>query len=106
MALARHLAAAGAARPADAFDLRRLRQATDWPLDYDELQSYYGKAEAEIGGPASVAQQAPLENAIGLSPPGYAYPMGSIPISMVDDAIIAGPRRLTLADRARTIRCS
>src|SRR6185295_2379244 len=45
--------------------------AADWPIGYDELSRLYGKAEAEIGVSASVAQQEPLENAIGLT-----YPAG------------------------------
>jgi choline dehydrogenase-like flavoprotein len=61
---------------------------TDWPLGYDELSQLYGKAEAEIGVSASVAQQAPLENAIGLTyPPGYQYPLAPIPLSLVDQAV-------------------
>ncbi len=63
----------------------------DWPISYAELQELYGKAEAEIGVAASVEEQAPLKEAIGLSyPPGYEYPMQSIPMSMVDQRVISG----------------
>ncbi len=57
---------------------------TDWPISYDDLESWYGKAEAEIGVSANVADQAYL----GITfPPGYEYPMPGIPMSMVDDAV-------------------
>lgn len=56
----------------------------DWPLGYDDLEPWYGKAEAEIGISADVANQAYL----GISfPPGYQYPMQSIPLSLVDQAV-------------------
>ncbi len=62
-------------------------KAADWPIDYNELSQLYGKAESEIGVSASVAQQAPLEDAIGLTfPHGYEYPLNPIPLSMVDQA--------------------
>ncbi len=71
--------------------------AADWPLPYDELQQLYGQAEAGIGVSASVAQQAPLENAIGLTyPPGYQYPMQPIPASVVDQAVSTGVGGLSL----------
>jgi choline dehydrogenase-like flavoprotein len=70
---------------------------TDWPIAYDELQTLYGKAEAEIGVAASVAQQAPLQPAIGLTyPAGYQYPMGPIPASVVDQAVSTGVAGLTV----------
>lgn len=59
----------------------------DWPLTYSELQPLWALAEKEIGVAASVAQQEPLE-VVGLDfPPGYQYPMGSIPTSIVDQTI-------------------
>ena len=75
--------------------------AADWPIAYEELSELYGKAEAEIGVSASVAQQAPLENAIGLTfPPGYQYPLNPIPLSVVDQAVAQGVSGLdsTLSD--------
>lgn len=70
----------------DVFD-----KSADWPISYAELSQLYGKAEAEIGVSASVAQQAPLENAIGLTyPPGYQYPLNPIPLSVVDQAVAQG----------------
>lgn len=56
----------------------------DWPIDYDELEPWYGKAEAEIGVSANVEQQAYL--GITFSP-NYQYPMQSIPLSLVDQAV-------------------
>ncbi|HET9623272.1 MAG TPA: GMC family oxidoreductase [Kofleriaceae bacterium] len=76
-------------------------QFTDWPVAYDELSQLYGEAEAAIGVSASVAQQAPLESAIGLTyPPGYAYPMGPIPTSMVDQAVSTGIGTMMIAPDA------
>ena len=59
----------------------------DWPLTYSELQELWAMAEKEIGVAASTAQQEPLE-VVGLEfPPGYQYPMGPIPMSIVDQTI-------------------
>ncbi|MGH8084023.1 MAG: GMC family oxidoreductase [Lysobacter sp.] len=59
----------------------------DWPIDYDDLEPWYQKAEAEIGISADVANQAYL----GISfPQGYQYPMKSIPLSLVDAAVAKG----------------
>jgi len=59
----------------------------DWPIGYNDLEPWYGKAEAEIGISADVANQAYL----GISfPPGYQYPMKSIPLSQVDQAVARG----------------
>jgi choline dehydrogenase-like flavoprotein len=60
----------------------------DWPITYDEMETLWGQAETEIGVSASVAQQEPLEAAIGLRfPPGYQYPLKPIPSSIVDQTI-------------------
>jgi glucose dehydrogenase len=67
----------------------------DWPVTYSELQELWALAEKEIGVAASVAQQEPLE-VVGLEfPEGYQYPMGPIPMSVVDQAVssaVAGLR--------------
>lgn len=65
---------------------------TDWPIAYEELETLYGQAESDvIGVAASVAQQAPLEQAIGMTyPPGYQYPMNPIPESLVDQSVSQG----------------
>jgi choline dehydrogenase-like flavoprotein len=62
-------------------------QLVDWPLSYDDLEPWYGKAEAAIGVSADVTQQAYLGITFA---PGYQYPMKSIPPSLVDDAVTAG----------------
>jgi choline dehydrogenase-like flavoprotein len=57
----------------------------DWPIGYDDLQSAYCRAEAEIGVSANVADQAYL----GMTfPEGYAFPMHSIPLSLVDGSFV------------------
>ncbi|AOE63235.1 GMC family oxidoreductase [Pseudomonas corrugata] len=57
----------------------------DWPIGYDDLQSAYCRAEAEIGVSANVADQAYL----GITfPEGYAFPMHSIPLSLVDGSFV------------------
>lgn len=58
----------------------------DWPLSYNDLQSAYCRAEAEIGVSANVADQAYL----GMTfPAGYEFPMHSIPLSLVDGSFVA-----------------
>ncbi|SDA94069.1 Choline dehydrogenase [Pseudomonas sp. NFACC15-1] len=58
----------------------------DWPIGYDDLQSAYCRAEAEIGVSANVADQAYL----GMTfPEGYSFPMHSIPLSLVDGSFVA-----------------
>jgi choline dehydrogenase-like flavoprotein len=69
----------------------------DWPISYGEMQGLYAKAETEIGVAASVAQQAPLQPAIGLSyPAGYQYPMNAIPSSVVDQTVSTGVSGLSV----------
>ena len=59
----------------------------DWPVTYPEMQGLWAQAEQAIGVAASTVQQEPLE-VVGLKfPPGYQYPMGPIPISLVDQTI-------------------
>jgi glucose dehydrogenase len=62
----------------------------DWPVTYTEMQELWAKAEAAIGVAASTKEQEPLE-VVGLKyPPGYQYPMGPIPMSIVDDTVSTG----------------
>lgn len=59
----------------------------DWPIGYDDLEPWYGQAEAEIGVAASVADQ----DYLGITfPEDYDYPMPPIPNSLVDQAVIDG----------------
>lgn len=63
---------------------------TDWPVTYTEMQGLWAKAESAIGVAASTVQQEPLE-VVGLNyPPGYQYPMGPIPMSIVDQTVSTG----------------
>ncbi len=59
----------------------------DWPISYNDLEPWYGKAEAEIGVAAAVADQDYLGITFG---PGYEYPMPPIPGSLVDQAVATG----------------
>jgi len=62
----------------------------DWPVTYTEMQELWAKAEQTIGVAASTVQQEPLE-VVGLKyPPGYQYPMGPIPMSIVDQTVSTG----------------
>lgn len=62
------------------------QQEVNWPISYDDLIPWYGKAEHEIGVSADVTEQEYL----GVTfPPGYSYPMVKIPPSLVDDAVDA-----------------
>ena len=62
----------------------------DWPVTYTEMQELWAKAEQAIGVAASTVQQEPLE-VVGLKyPPGYQYPMGPIPMSIVDQTVSTG----------------
>ena len=68
-------------------------QLVDWPFGYDELEVWYGRAEHEIGVSADKANQ----DYLGITfPADYNYPMPSIPMSMVDDAVAAGIAGLTI----------
>jgi len=62
----------------------------DWPITYPELQQLWALAEKEIGVAASTAEQEPLEVVGLVYPTGYQYPMQSIPMSTVDDAVSKG----------------
>ncbi|NWE22140.1 GMC family oxidoreductase [Pseudomonas sp. P7548] len=58
----------------------------DWPIGYNDLQSAYCRAEAEIGVAADVADQAYL----GITfPSNYQFPMTSIPLSLVDGSFVS-----------------
>lgn len=65
----------------------------DWPLTYDELQSYYCETEFSIGVSANKEDQAKL----GVwFPDDYDYPMERIPPSYSDNEIDAATRGLTV----------
>jgi glucose dehydrogenase len=59
-------------------------QFVDWPIGYDDLNDWYGKAEAELGVSADLEEQKYL----GIQfPANYTYPMPKIPSSLVDLAV-------------------
>jgi glucose dehydrogenase len=67
----------------------------NWPIDYDELEPWYGKAEAELGVSGDVAEH----SFAGLTfSPGYAYPMPKIPPSLFDRYVNDKLANLTDAD--------
>jgi choline dehydrogenase-like flavoprotein len=69
----------------------------DWPIGYDELVDWYGKAEAELGVSANVEDQEYL----GISfPAQYTYPMPGIPESLTDKAVRAALKNLKPEDTA------
>src|SRR5262245_10553834 len=69
-----------------------VRQFVDWPIDYDELNEWYGKAEKELGVSADLQEQRFL--GIYFSD-NYKYPMPRIPRSLVDVAVGDALRSLT-----------
>jgi choline dehydrogenase-like flavoprotein len=65
----------------------RFGQGRNWPLGYDELVSYYEKAEREIGVSADVEDQAYL----GMTyRDGYVFPMRGLPLSYLDKMVARG----------------
>ena len=62
----------------------RFGQGRDWPLDYEDLEPYYRRAEHELGVSGDVEDQtyAGLRFA-----PGYVYPMYRMPPSHLDQLI-------------------
>ena len=72
----------------------------DWPLDYDDLDHFYERAERELGVAGDVADQEYL--GVRFSP-GYVYPMHRIPPATVTGA---SPPRSTGARCTSTARTS
>jgi len=61
----------------------------DWPISYDDLNEWYGKAEHEIGVSADKQDQEKMGVTLppGFFPQQYSYPMPGIPLSLVDQAV-------------------
>jgi glucose dehydrogenase len=56
----------------------------DWPIEYNDLNSWYGEAEKELGVSADVDEQ----KFGGIEfPPGHTYPMPKIPNSTTDQYV-------------------
>jgi glucose dehydrogenase len=76
---------------------RSVPELVDWPIGYDDLNEWYGKAEAEIGVSGNVDEQ----SFHGIRfPTGYTYPMPQIPESLTDRAIRAALHSLDPAQTA------
>jgi choline dehydrogenase-like flavoprotein len=59
-------------------------QLADWPIEYKDLNSWYGEAEKELGVSADVDEQ----KFCGIEfPPGYQYQMRKIPNSTTDQYV-------------------
>jgi choline dehydrogenase-like flavoprotein len=59
-------------------------QLADWPIEYNDLNSWYGEAEKELGVSADVDEQ----KFGGIEfPPGHTYPMPKIPNSTTDQYV-------------------
>src|SRR6202034_93298 len=69
----------------------------DWPVTYTEMQGLWADAEAAIGVAASTIQQEPLEVVGLVFPPDYQFPMGPIPMSIVDQTVSTGVAGLQVA---------
>ena len=65
----------------------------NWPLSYNDLEPWYGRAEAEIGVSADVDEQEYLDIHF---PEGYQYPMPHIPSSVLDDTVASGVEGLSV----------
>lgn len=69
----------------DDFAVRsKFGQGLDWPLSYEDLQPYYGKAEFELGVAGDVEDQ--LYGGLTFEP-GYVFPMHKMPASYLDQLI-------------------
>jgi glucose dehydrogenase len=67
-------------------------QFVDWPISYDDLNDWYGKAEEELGVSADLEEQKYL----GIDfPANYRYPMPKITGSLVDLAVADALRSLS-----------
>jgi choline dehydrogenase-like flavoprotein len=70
------------------FEMRnQFGQAENWPLTYQDLESYYQLAEREIGVAADIDDQEYL----GITfPKGYVFPMRKLPLSYLDQQVAKG----------------
>jgi glucose dehydrogenase len=87
--------------PAD-FEMRKRypncpKGFVDWPINYNDLERHYRKAEEELGVSADIGEQ----NYLGITfPAGYRYPMPRIPESLTDRAVRNALKNLTPAETA------
>src|SRR5713101_1665303 len=91
--------------PSD-FKMRKLyNRFVDWPITYDDLgkggaDSWYSKAEADIGVSADAEDQGYL----GIESKDYSYPMPKIPLSRVDKVINGKIAGMSLDGASLTVR--
>ncbi|MBS0422340.1 MAG: GMC family oxidoreductase [Proteobacteria bacterium] len=64
----------------------------DWPIDYQTIEPFYERAEAELGVAADVAEQHFANMTFSA---GYAYPMPKMPPSLFDQRVAAAVAHLT-----------
>jgi choline dehydrogenase-like flavoprotein len=70
-------------------------QFVDWPIEYKDLNSWYGEAEKELGVSADVEEQTYL----GVEfPPDYKYQMRKIPNSTTDQYVDASLNKNPLTE--------
>jgi glucose dehydrogenase len=70
----------------------RYGQLVDWPIEYNDLNPWYGAAEKELGVSANVEDQQYL----GIEfPDNYKYPMSKIPESFTDREVAAALKTVT-----------
>ena len=87
--------------PAD-FEMRKRypncpKGFVDWPINYNDLERHYRKAEEELGVSADIGEQ----NYLGITfPAGYRYPMPRIPESLTDRAVRNALKNLNPAETA------
>src|SRR5215469_11108880 len=87
--------------PAD-FEMRKRYPScpkgfVDWPINYNDLERHYRKAEEELGVSADIGEQ----NYLGITfPAGYRYPMPRIPESLTDRAVRNALKNLNPAETA------
>jgi len=69
----------------------------NWPITYNDLVSYYARAEEGIG----VAGNTESQEAYGVKfPKGYEYPMPAVKLSMVDNMFSSGLAGMPPVDKA------
>ncbi|MFD0351609.1 hypothetical protein ACFQ0M_47185 [Kitasatospora aburaviensis] len=66
---------------AEDFATERYGYGRSWPIDAQELQSWYARAEFEIGVAGNADDQRAIEV---VTDPDYVYPMHQIPASYID----------------------
>lgn len=81
--------------PEDFQLMSRYGVGRDWPIGYEDLEPWYRLAELELGVSADVAEQRYL----GVDfPPGYVYPMHSLPKSWSDTRLADRVDGMTIED--------